>query len=711
MNELRTNFSPARHGFLFANQNAYKLPVRFCLPMGMSIDLGELTNGLPGGMCFTALDFFFTQQSVPAYTQIEELDPQLQAYLFDRQLDCLKIVTIFKFLELMAIEPQEIANRLLRSEIPKLMRALKRGKPVVLGLVRDHGENPPSHNHIVLATGIVTDPARKEIQVSLYDPNHPGIEPVITVSLVRTNHGLRMVQSTGEQLLGFFVLPYKAHHDLPVVPTLQPFISFGVEEGLPFQLRWPVDSRRVNQYFAENPQTYRPFGLPGHEGLDLYASTGAKVYAAFDGEVSRAYDPPNHPYGRQVRIKHYASGTTFHTIYAHLQSINVIDGQQISAGEWIGQADNTGNSFGSHLHFTLKIDGQQTPGYPAGIVDPWPYLSSSLNQPVYDETHPNGTLPPLSKISVFTTVAINLRAGPTISAAVTASLPSGETLNVYGKEIEITRKIGQVGQWLQVRTASGATGYVAAWLVQNSENSFPASDLVIYPINSVKLRTGPGTVFDQLAEMNADDPLTVLGSAENGRAKLGKKDEWLQIQTENGLRGFVAAWLVRTTAQFIPGSNYFAYAQTAVNIRSQPGLDTNVLTVVSPGEALECLGDPDLALAKIGMKDEWLNVRTSGKFTGYAAAWLLASEAVPAQDESIPLLLVSSTVDLNLRAQPSINSPRIGGLKAGELFEVLEPDPVNSRQKIGKQDNWVFGQKIGGPSGWAAAWFLRLEHT
>jgi murein DD-endopeptidase MepM/ murein hydrolase activator NlpD len=50
----------------------------------------------------------------------------------------------------------------------------------------------------------------------------------------------------------------------------------------------------------------------------------------------------------------------YHTIYAHLSRIDVQVDQNVAAGDLIGLADNTGNSFGSHLHLTLKIDGEQT---------------------------------------------------------------------------------------------------------------------------------------------------------------------------------------------------------------------------------------------------------------------------------------------------------------------------------------------------------------
>ncbi len=57
------------------------------------------------------------------------------------------------------------------------------------------------------------------------------------------------------------------------------------QESAPFQLRWPTDYPKITQAFGVNPDIYRRFGLPGHEGLDIRAPMGANVYAAADGTV------------------------------------------------------------------------------------------------------------------------------------------------------------------------------------------------------------------------------------------------------------------------------------------------------------------------------------------------------------------------------------------------------------------------------------------
>ena len=148
-----------------------------------------------------------------------------------------------------------------------------------------------------------------------------------------------------------------------------------------------------------------------------------------------------------------------------------------------------------------------------------------------------------SELSVYTAGHLNVRAEPHAEAQILAVLPAGETLAVVGDAGQARARLGREGEWLQVQTASSQTGFVAAWLVQSSGQTFPPSDLVVYPVDTVNLRAGPATAFELLASLAVTDPLIVLGDAGNARDKIGRPGEWLQVQTEKGLKGFVAASL------------------------------------------------------------------------------------------------------------------------------------------------------------------------
>ena len=135
---------------------------------------------------------------------------------------------------------------------------------------------------------------------------------------------------------------------------------------------WPTEFRHVTQQFGVNPQNYAQFGLPGHEGIDIMASHGSKIFAVAPGQVKVVETHPSkHPYGVHIRISHRDG---YETIYAHFHQALVQVGDQVKAGDVIGLADNTGNSFGSHLHLSLKKQGAQVGNWPPGYIDPTPFL-------------------------------------------------------------------------------------------------------------------------------------------------------------------------------------------------------------------------------------------------------------------------------------------------------------------------------------------------
>ncbi len=135
---------------------------------------------------------------------------------------------------------------------------------------------------------------------------------------------------------------------------------------------WPTEYTVITQHFGANPKNYAQFGLPGHDGADIRAPSGSKVYCVAPGEVYRIHSKPTgHNYGIHIRVTHKDG---YQTIYAHLQKVFVQKGQIVKAGEVLGLADNTGNSFGSHLHLTLKKKGAEVGNWPYNIIDPTPYL-------------------------------------------------------------------------------------------------------------------------------------------------------------------------------------------------------------------------------------------------------------------------------------------------------------------------------------------------
>jgi murein DD-endopeptidase MepM/ murein hydrolase activator NlpD len=101
-----------------------------------------------------------------------------------------------------------------------------------------------------------------------------------------------------------------------------------------------------------------------HAGIDFAAPKGAPILATADGKVTFAGWQSG--YGKLVELQH-ASGIK--TRYAHLSTINVKKGEQVSRDTKIGAMGNTGRSTGTHLHYEIHIDGKS--------VNPMTFIKAS----------------------------------------------------------------------------------------------------------------------------------------------------------------------------------------------------------------------------------------------------------------------------------------------------------------------------------------------
>jgi len=202
-------------------------------------------------------------------------------------------------------------------------------------------------------------------------------------------------------------------------------------------LLWPVQGP-ITQYFGENPDYYDQWGYPGHNGVDFGIPNGTPVVAAHAGIVDKvSYETGG--YGNFVRIQHTDRDTTYYTYYCHLMSADVEVNQQVEAGQVIVHSDNTGASTGPHLHFGLRIMGQN-PAY-KGYVDPMPYMASEIPpEPVEPpevveppELLPGAIIIPEEIDFEVTSGYLNVRSGPGIEYPQIETLALGEV--VHGKQM------------------------------------------------------------------------------------------------------------------------------------------------------------------------------------------------------------------------------------------------------------------------------------
>jgi murein DD-endopeptidase MepM/ murein hydrolase activator NlpD len=112
-------------------------------------------------------------------------------------------------------------------------------------------------------------------------------------------------------------------------------------------LMWPIASPKVSQNFKGEDGHRKP-----HDGIDLSAPKGTRIYAPADGKVVYA-GHKFHGYGRMIVIEH---SEKLATIFGHLQKLLVKSGEYVSKGSLIGFVGRTGHATGSHLHFEVRYN-------------------------------------------------------------------------------------------------------------------------------------------------------------------------------------------------------------------------------------------------------------------------------------------------------------------------------------------------------------------
>ncbi len=129
-----------------------------------------------------------------------------------------------------------------------------------------------------------------------------------------------------------------------VSSSLQASTGSGEYEG---QFVWPV---RWGGYLTCGINGYK-----GHTGIDIGGVPyGTEIVAAAPGVVIKAYKGWT-GYGHYIIIDH---GNGVQTLYAHNRKLYVKAGDVVEQGEVIAVIGETGNAYGQHLHFEIRMNGQ-----------------------------------------------------------------------------------------------------------------------------------------------------------------------------------------------------------------------------------------------------------------------------------------------------------------------------------------------------------------
>jgi murein DD-endopeptidase MepM/ murein hydrolase activator NlpD len=121
---------------------------------------------------------------------------------------------------------------------------------------------------------------------------------------------------------------------------------------------WPVpSSSTISSGFGSR------WGKP-HEGIDIPGKIGSHIVAAAEGIVVYSGSDIG-GYGNITVIAHRNG---FFTVYAHAKKNFTHQGQRVYRGQVIAQIGMTGRTYGPHLHFEMRKNGE--------AIDPSSFIAS-----------------------------------------------------------------------------------------------------------------------------------------------------------------------------------------------------------------------------------------------------------------------------------------------------------------------------------------------
>jgi len=127
----------------------------------------------------------------------------------------------------------------------------------------------------------------------------------------------------------------------------------------------PVEAQRVSADFGDRRVYRYADGTSSrsiHNGIDYVAQPGTAVHAAGHGRIRLAAERVVS--GKSVVIEHMPG---LFSLYYHLDSLDVAEGQFVLAGDRIGTVGATGLATGPHLHWEVQI--ARTPVDPEWFFD------------------------------------------------------------------------------------------------------------------------------------------------------------------------------------------------------------------------------------------------------------------------------------------------------------------------------------------------------
>ncbi|OEH91500.1 SH3 domain-containing protein [Bacillus solimangrovi] len=253
-----------------------------------------------------------------------------------------------------------------------------------------------------------------------------------------------------------------------------------------------------------------------------------------------------------------------------------------------------------------------------------------------------------------------------------------ESLGYMDKNKNYT-KVSEQGDWTKIQY-NDTTGWAASRYLTASNNNNPQSESVEEPEEKTVTVIVPILNIRQSANTTSD----IVGQLKEGEIVqvIQQTDEWLQVKTENKT-GWVAAEFTteKQTAPIEIEQKWVTVNVDSLNIRKQPSTTSEIVGKVTINDILAVNEKQDEWYELVGDQKGWINASFVSETNEQTA---LSTEKKQ---------VVTATI-LNVRKEPSLDSPIIGKFIESEQVSVLVEQDKWSKVKTENGTGWVYNEYL-----------------
>jgi N-acetylmuramoyl-L-alanine amidase len=209
-----------------------------------------------------------------------------------------------------------------------------------------------------------------------------------------------------------------------------------------------------------------------------------------------------------------------------------------------------------------------------------------------------------NKTGVITASFINVRTEPSFNSGVLGKLTQYSQINILSSE----------GDWVKIQFKQ-STG----WLHKKYINFKKPREVNIKP--GVKATV---TAYELTVRSEPEFSGSLIGTVNKGQifTILEARNNWAKIRFTDNQEGWIAGWYLEQSPEYdtARNSNQIEILHNGTNIRSEPSVNSRIVSKTHPGQKYEV----------VGVENDWYQIKLYSGKTAFVAGWVVsAGDEVP----------------------------------------------------------------------------------